>query len=321
MQIVSATTYLTREERKALHQKNDWRAGMEVLLHWLWIVAAFALVYFWTNVLTIVVAMFILGGKQLACAILMHDAGHYAVFKNKKTNEFIGQWLGAYLIFQDTKKYRTYHYRHHVETGTAEDPDLLLTRGYPTSRKSMFRKIFRDLSGQTGVKALVGLVLMHLGYLEYNLGGQAVKVSQKNRSWGAFFRVFFKNLGKPILANLFLFLLLYYLASPWLYLLWVVAYLTTFQFCLRIRSMAEHSMVDDPADPYQNTRTTYANWLERLLFAPYHVNYHAEHHMLMSVPSYNLPKMHRLLKERGFYEKGVLEKNYWEVIKLAIKIR
>ena len=319
MQIVSAAPYLTREERKMLHQKNDWLASWEITVHWAWIAAAFALVYFIPNILTIIISLFILGGKQLACAILMHDTGHYAVFNHKKANEFVGQWLGAFPIFQDTSKYRHYHYRHHVENGTVEDPDLLLTRGYPTSRKSMFRKFFRDLSGQTGVKSFFGLILMHLGYLKYNLGGKVEKVSQKDRSWKMFFWVFYKNLKGPLISNAFLFLSLYYLASPYLYLLWVGAYLTTFQFSLRIRSMAEHSMVADTTDPYQNTRTTYANFFEKMLFAPYHVNYHSEHHMLMSVPSYRLPEMHQLLLERGFYEKGILEKNYWQVVKLAVK--
>jgi fatty acid desaturase len=54
-----------------------------------------------------------------------------------------------------------------------------------------------------------------------------------------------------------------------------------------------------------------------MLFAPHHVNYHAEHHLLMTVPSYNLPKMHRLLKERGYFETGLLEPNYLQIIKLA----
>ena len=317
MQIVSAAPYLSREERKALHQKNDWRAAFEIAAHWLLITAAFALVYFWPNIFTVIVSLFILGGQQLACAILMHDTGHYAVFKNKKANELIGQWLGAYPIFQDTKKYREYHYHHHVNTGTAEDPDLLLTRGYPTSRRSMFRKFFRDLTGQTGVKTFIALIMMQLGFLEYNIGGKIVRVPQKGRPWPTFFKVFYKNMKGPILSNIILFLLLYMFASPYLYLLWVGAYFTTFQFSLRIRSIAEHSIVEDESDPYKNTRTTYANWLEKILFAPYHVNYHAEHHMLMSVPPYNLPKMHQLLLKRGFYEKGVLEKNYWQVLKLA----
>lgn len=318
MQKLSATPYLTREERKALMQKNDWLAAVDIAMHWLWIVAAFALVYFWANVLTVVVALFILGGKQLACAILMHDASHHSVLKNRKANDWVGQWLGAFPIFQNMLDYRPYHYQHHITTGLEEDPDLLLTRGYPTSQKSLFRKLFRDLSGQTGIKAFIALILMNLEYLEYNLGGkEPIWINQKERSWKAFFTTFFKNLGQPILANIILFALLYFLASGWLYLLWFGAYLTTFQFSLRVRSIAEHSVVEDTTDPLRNTRTTYANWLERILFAPYHVNYHVEHHMLMAVPSYHLPKMHRILKERGFYKKGLLEKNYWQILKLA----
>lgn len=318
MQKVHTSTYLTREERKMLMEKNDSVAFFELFVHFMWIIFAFALPYFFPNALTIIIALFILGGQQLGCSILMHDAGHRAIFKNSKLNDFVGQWLGAYPIVQDMMKYRSYHQIHHLHNGLDEDPDLLLTRGYPTSRKSMFRKFFRDLTGQTGVKSLVGLMMMNLGFLEYNLGKKLVRKSQENRTWNEFFKLLISEVSGPIIANLVLFSILYFLASGWLYLLWVVAYFTTYQFSLRIRSMAEHSMVDDTTNPYLNTRTTYANFFEKILFAPYHVNYHAEHHMLMGVPSYNLPKMHRLLKERGYYKKGVLEKSYWKVIKLAM---
>jgi fatty acid desaturase len=183
----------------------------------------------------------------------------------------------------------------------------------------MFRKFFRDLSGQTGLKVFIGLILMSLGYLEYNLGNNIVRVSQKNRTWGAFFRVVIKNLWKPVLVNFLIFLTLYLFASGWLYLLWISAYLTTFQFCIRVRSMAEHSVVEDTTNPMLNTRTTCANFLERMLFAPYYVNYHVEHHLLMGVPSYKLPEMYRIIKARRFYEKGVLSPNYWTIIQSAIK--
>ena len=319
MERLIATTYLTKAERKALLQKDDLKAFVGLLLHWGWIALAFALVFWWPNVLTVLLSLLILGGKQLACAVLMHDAAHHAVFSNRKVNDFVGNWLGGYPVFQDMLGYRPYHWEHHVKVGTMDDPDLLLTRGYPTSRASMFRKFFRDISGQTGVKALTGLVAIHLGYLKYNLGGKVERVSQKDRTWSEFFAILFKQLSGPILANVILFAILALLASPYLYLLWIGAYFSTFQVCLRVRAMAEHSMVDDPLDPMRNTRTTYANWFERMLFAPYHVNYHLEHHMLMAVPPYNLPKMHRILLERGFYEKGLLEKNYWKVIKLAVQ--
>lgn len=319
MQKVSASPYLSREERKMLLQKNDWLATFEIVVHWSWIIFAFALPYFWTNIFTILISLFILGGKQLACAILMHDTSHRAVFKYNNTNDLVGQWLGAFPIFQDMLQYRPYHQSHHFHNGLEEDPDLLLTRGYPTSRKSMLRKFFRDLSGQTGVKTFAGLIMMNLGFLEYNLGKNLVRVSQKDRSWKKFFITFIRHLGKPILVNLMMFLILFTTATGWLYLLWVIAYFTTFQFSIRVRSMAEHSMVKDTTDPYLNTRTTYANFIEQLLFAPYHVNFHAEHHMLMGVPSYHLPKMHRLLKSKGFYKKAILEKNYWRIIQLAIQ--
>ena len=82
--------------------------------------------------------------------------------------------------------------------------------------------------------------------------------------------------------------------------------------------MAEHSMVESTLDPHANTRTTYANLIERLLVAPHYVNYHAEHHMMMTVPPYNLPKMHDILLSKGFFEKGPLEKGYLSLIKKAI---
>ena len=319
MQILTASKYLSRDERKMLMQKNTLSALVGIFTHWGLITAAFALVYFWTNPLTIIVSLFLLGGQQLGCAILMHDAGHYAVFKNKKWNDFVGNWLGAYPVFHNMQMYRNYHYVHHVNTGLEEDPDLLLTRGYPTSKKSMLRKFFRDFSGQTAIKSLVGLILMKLELMEYNMAGKVVRTSQENRSWKAFFVLFLSRLGKPILANLILFALLYFFASGYLYLLWIGAYLTTFQFSLRVRSIAEHSIVEDATDPLRNTRTTYANWLEKLLFAPYNVNFHVEHHLLMAVPSYNLPTMHKLLKKNGFYETGLLEASYWDVLKLAVK--
>ena len=300
-----------------LLKKSNWRAAYEVAHTWAWIAFAFALVYFFPNVITVIAALFILGGKQLACSVIMHDTGHQALFTNPKVNDFIGKWLGAYPILQDMIRYRHYHYRHHVSTGTEEDPDLALIKGYPTSMVSMCRKIGRDLSGVTGIKGQIAVIAMHLNYLTYNLAGQVQRIIQKDRSWKEFLRTAFRNLSGPVLSNVILFGILWLVASPWLYLLWIGALLTTYNFSIRIRSISEHSMVEDPTNQIRNTRTTYANWLERLLFAPHYVTYHLEHHMLMAVPPYNLPRMHQLLKEKGFYEEGLLAPGYWEIIKMA----
>jgi len=308
----------TAAEIKMLMQKSDLKATYEIVHTWAWIVAAFALAYFFPHWLTYIIAVFILGGKQLACAIIMHDASHNALFTSKKVNTWVGNYLGAYPILQDVRKYAPYHLEHHRYTGTDDDPDVGLTVGYPTSFKSMCRKFVRDFLGASGIKGQAAILLMNFGYLEYSLGGRVNWLKQK-RNLAQIIGSGLYNISGGIMVNVLLWGVLYLLGAAWLYWLWIIAWLTTYNFCLRVRSMAEHSMVDDRNNPLLNTRTTYANFVERLLFAPHHVNYHAEHHLLMGAPSYNYPKMHQLLKQRGYFDQAPLEKNYWSVLKRAIR--
>ena len=42
-----------------------------------------------------------------------------------------------------------------------------------------------------------------------------------------------------------------------------------------------------------------------------------EHHLMMTVPHHNLPRMHRLLCERGALDGANVVRNYAEVLRLA----
>jgi fatty acid desaturase len=81
--------------------------------------------------------------------------------------------------------------------------------------------------------------------------------------------------------------------------------------------MAEHSMVPDSEDPRRNSRTVFANPLEKLLFAPLNVNYHSEHHLAMSVPSYHLPALRKKMTEKGRLDYGLTTIGYWSIIRQA----
>jgi fatty acid desaturase len=310
--------YLSNNEIKMLMQKSNWKATLEIITTWGWIAFAFALAGFFPNPVTIIISLFILGGKQLACAIILHDCSHDSMFTNSKVNTTVGNWFGAYPILHDVKKYKPYHVQHHINTGLNEDPDLSLTKGYPTTALSMARKFVRDLFGVSGTKANFGVVMMQMGFLKYALNGSAEWLSRQGKNIFYYIKTSAVNLAGPLTANLVMLLILYACGKPWLYLLWIGALFTTFNFSLRVRSMAEHSMVEDRTNPHKNTRTTYANFIERILFAPHHVNYHAEHHLCMGAPSYNLPAMHRLLLQRGYFNEGALEPNYLAIIKKAI---
>ena len=77
-------------------------------------------------------------------------------------------------------------------------------------------------------------------------------------------------------------------------------------------------MIPDPAERRAATRAPrVARWWERLLIAPNCVNYHLEHHLLMTVPHYNLPRMHRLLRERGALDDACVTRGYPGVLALA----
>jgi len=145
MGAVSWRETLSREEIQDLLRTNDWRGWLSVLLDWGLVAAAMALVAWAPNPLSILVALFTIGARQLGFAVLMHEASHHTLFKNRKLNDFVGNWLCAYPVWADLRPYRPYHLRHHSRNWTDEDPDLDLATKFPVDRASLRRKIWRDL--------------------------------------------------------------------------------------------------------------------------------------------------------------------------------
>lgn len=308
---------LGKENLNTLLRRSDALAAVEVLFTWGIIVLSILVAIFFPHPITFLIAWILIGARQLALAILMHDFAHYSMFKSKKANQIIGQWFCAYPIFLDLEKYRIYHLQHHSHTGSDRDPDIPLVDMYPVKTKSFIRKFFRDLIGLTGIKSYFGIMLMNAGLLEYELGG-AVKWIHPKPNFVAQVRNVFTNLGGPILVNISIFSLFYFSGQAWFFLLWILPMLTTNLFFLRIRSIAEHGVTPDRNNPLLNTRTTLAKWWQKLLFAPHNVHYHLEHHLLMTVPSYNLPLMHELLKKNGLLKDACIEDSYANVLKKAI---
>ncbi len=294
---------LTRDEIDSLLRVHSLRGWLSLALDWALIAASFTLVYAWPNPLTILVALFVIGARQLGLAILMHEAAHRTLFRERRQNDVVGNWLCAYPVWGDVHPYRAYHLQHHAKTGTDADPDLSLAAPFPITRESFRRKVWRDLSGQTGWKRAKATLKRDLGTSR----GKARRLTGAGLA----------SLRGVVITNAVLFALVSLLGHPALYLLWVAAWLTTYSLVMRIRSIAEHGMIPDRLDPVRNTRTTLASPLERLLVAPNRVNYHLEHHLLMMVPHYNLPKLHRLLRERGALAPECVTPGYLEVVRLA----
>jgi fatty acid desaturase len=60
---------------------------------WAVIIAAGAVFVIWPNPLTYILAVMLIGARQLGLAILMHDAAHGALHPNAKLNDWMAEWL------------------------------------------------------------------------------------------------------------------------------------------------------------------------------------------------------------------------------------
>jgi fatty acid desaturase len=289
----------TREEIQDLLRVESWRGWLSIAIDWGIIAAAFATAAAWPNPFTIVAAIVLIGGRQLGLAVLMHEASHRTLLADRRWNDWAGSWLCAYPIWTDLFAYRGYHLQHHAKNWTKDDPDIGLVLPFPITRASLRRKVWRDLSGQTGRK--FARAAWKRSVARWRAGDE-----NGRRAFVGF-----------LSTNALLFALLAAAGHAWLYLLWAGAWLTVNTLVTRIRSIAEHAMVPDPSDPLRNTRTTLASWWERLLLAPNRVNFHLEHHLLMTVPLSNLPRMHRMLDERGLLDGALVTKGYAAVLRRA----
>ncbi|NNL86753.1 MAG: fatty acid desaturase family protein [Myxococcales bacterium] len=287
---------ISREEISDLLRVSNLRGFASVAVNWGIVFAALAVVARWPNPLTIPIALFVIGARQLGLAVLMHDASHRALFRPAPLNDWVGNWLCAYPVWSNLEGYRHYHLKHHAKTGTLEDPDLALILPFPTTRASLTRKVLRDLTGRTGLK-FAAASFRRTYYATDDAGRRAFR--------------------GVVVTNLVLFAIIGLTLHPALYLLWVGAWLTTNTLVTRIRSIAEHALTNDALDPLRNTRTIVARWWERLLFAPNRVNFHLEHHLLMTVPHYRLPDLHRLLRERGVLDEACVENSYIDLLRRA----
>lgn len=284
---------MTPQEIRDFSKKSNASAFRVVAFNWLSVIAIFAVVAAWTNPLTIVLAIVLLGGRQLGLSVIVHECGHNNLFEKWSTNRFVGEWLAAAFVFSDAKRYRVGHTKHHRLGGTEDDPDLANYVNYAVPKASFRRKVLRDLTGRTGVKTLL----------------------LASRAYGR------KSVGIWVAANALMWAILFATGHGWLYLLWPVSWLTSFMLYSRVRNAAEHGSVPDlfDPDPRKHTRTTYARWWERMTVAPNRVNYHLEHHILPSVPCYRLRAFHDFLLNKGVLVEANLCNGYGEVLKQLIQ--
>jgi fatty acid desaturase len=280
---VSPRDFFTADEWAPLTARSSWK-GLALLAHcWLVIGASTAVGLVWP--ITIPLAVVIIGARQLGLGILQHDAAHGALHPDPKINDWAAEWL----CVSGVQAYRDYHLQHHKFAQQAEDPDLVLSAPFPISRASLWRKVARDLTGQTWFKQKFGRLTSKLAKRKAGDPVLPILADETRRQ------------SRWLIVNGVAIAAFAVAGYPWgWFVFWLLPRATWYQLVTRIRNIAEHALVaKNEPDPLRHARTTRANMIERALIAPYFVNYHCEHHMFMHVPCWNLPRVRRLLERQG----------------------
>lgn len=246
------------------------------------------------RVWVIVPCIFLIAAAQHGLAILSHQSAHYRLYETRWLNDLVGKLcaipLGLSLI-----TYRVLHRTHHNHLYSPIDPDLALIADYPRGRMYLFGKLLKDLSGLTVLKAygyFFGKPVTKKGEAVPKVVDDDTSPSLKRKAR----RDQFVAVGVQVAA---LTLSIVFGFWQWYLLLWVLPLLTVLQALLRLRAVLEHGAVESKVVVTKAARTTYAPFLVRFVLYPHNMNYHIEHHLYPSVPHYNLPECHRVLKEAG----------------------
>ena len=298
---VKPEDFFSTEEWQNLSARSNW-VGLLLVAHcWLVIGAAMAVGVMWP--ITIPLAVMLIGNRQLGLFIMMHDAAHGALHANRRVNDFVGKWFCG----TDLHAYRAYHLQHHRFVQQTDDPDLILSAPFPISRDSLKRKMIRDLTGQTFYKQRLGALTAALRARNPGESLLAVLITEFKRQP----HFYFQNAVSLILFSA---------AGLWWawVLMWLLPMMTWLPLITRLRNISEHALVaKNEPDPLRHARTTHANLLERVLIAPYWVNYHCEHHMFTQIACWKLPRAHRILHRNNVTARMELQPGYWAMLRLA----
>ncbi|MBX9791510.1 MAG: fatty acid desaturase family protein [Pirellulales bacterium] len=307
-EFVVATTRYPRAaimpEVRRLSKVSNWRSAATIAWQWVLIFAAGTLAVQTGHWAAYLLAFLVIGSRQQALGILVHDATHYSLFTNRTVNDIAGDLFVGFPVNISTTLYRSTHFPHHRLTNTPDDPDYEYQVTDPDWQWPKTR--------WEAVKVLLKSMFV------INIRS-AVKVANR---WAPGMNLFTPiTPAYPLRARVLfvavtigIYAVLIYTGLIWqALLLWMVPALTVVNLTNRMRAMAEHVVVPGTHE-LNTTRTVIPNLLERWFICPLGINYHIEHHVFPSVPFYNVPKLHKLLMQDPWYRASAhLNRGYFNL--------
>ncbi len=290
-------TLLTPEQVRALSALRPARVVADTIWCWLWIIGAWAAVAMWTHWWVVALAIPVIGTRYYALFIIGHDGLHRRLFPSRERNDLFNDLCIIGALGAVTRINNRNHLRHHQYLSTADDPDrhrhacfnkseILEVIAFLTGISSVFKSIKNVFFPTAGTKRAVSDAAEVQGEPGTSLASTPERYTPRDLTI---------LLGWQLVLIGGLSWAIGWWAYPvlWLFPVFVFTYLGD-----NLRSFVEHSHPESDAKADEHRLVTYiSNRLERLFVAPMNMNYHAAHHLWVSIPYYNLPQADRMMRE------------------------
>jgi len=270
-------TLVPQEETQSLMRRNNSQASWHMLGHVLVLVTCGYLVALAQASWLVWPAMFVMGIVMTHLFAPQHECGHFSAFQSRRLNSVVAWACGAVIMVPHVH-FRYEHHHHHTFTSLqGQDPQLI---PMPQSLWAYLWYLsalpywWENWSG-IGRRSLGRLTKEELSFIPARARSTVIREAR-------------------VLGFLYVALLAMVFAgwsAPLTY--WILPLLLG-QPVMRFIRMTEHVGRPLVADMLQNTRCTRVAAPWRLL--AWNMNFHAEHHLLPSVPYHALPRFHSLIE-------------------------
>jgi fatty acid desaturase len=273
-----------------LSKKNFLIPLIDIIFNYLQILLSLILVYISDNkVFVSVLAIIFIGTAQYSLMVIAHDGLHRNFVSKIKTNDLLNDLLILGMFGSACRVNRNNHSQHHKFSSSLNDPDRYK---YVNKDKDSLIKFNIFLSGFSSFFRTLKNVFLNKEFKQKNEIN--TKLNLKELSI-----ILFWQFSLIILLSKFFGYFGYFLY--WFLPIYLFAYRGDLN-----RVFCEHNELNDDENindtNYRLITFDNPNLLERLLFCPNNMNYHAEHHLFPQIPYYNLKKAHDIIRQNGKYK-------------------
>jgi fatty acid desaturase len=272
------------------YERSNVRGFLAIALDWLIVVSSTSLslglpLAKVTHALVYFLAVLVIASRQRGLENLVHEAGHNNLFATRPWNNKL-QFIFAWPVFRNVPDYRISHLPHHTHLGDAErDPDI-----------QRYLRVKLDELGRNYVWTMLVRPFIGFHHIEY-LGTTFVDYWRtptaripKHTFWVGVFLLF------AVTKSLYL-LLLY----------WLVPFFLVLPILRWFAESAKHSSLD-LTDEIGSSRNN-VGLIHKLFLHPHNDGFHEIHHLLPTIPWYNLPRAWKELMKDSYFREHVVASN------------